>query len=189
MIPLILSLILWAWAFVWHTRRNYHSAWIRWSHRLLLLSIGAFLVSVSLGLSRSETNLMPDPQRGLILLDVSASTMENDRISQLELKLRKHLASRSRDRIEWASFANGCLPPHGNGSVGLNSDLQLALQDLGKDPLNRWDWIWVLTDGGASPPAVLPAFLENSDRFLSALPPASSNHDVGLLDLITDPIW
>lgn len=186
---LILFVSLFVWAAFSHQRAlGGMSLKVRGLHLLLMLFMGALLYPMAMGWERKVEVPIGEHQLGVVLWDASSSMTKD---TQLRERWSKEIRSGSFGQVEWMEYSEELLPPWGEGSGEQGTSLQKALSQLEESlPKLAPDWVWVLSDMGASPPSVVGKNWEGIDLYLTPLqPPLSSEGDIGIEGVIRDPVW
>ena len=185
----ILSVLLFLVALVMHQRVLFGLNWrVRLFHALFLLLMGVLLWPVVRGWEKKVQVPIDEHQLGVVLWDASSSMgMDTKRHKEWQERLEKMPLG----QVEWMSFSDRLLPPWGDGVKGQGSSLKRALIEL-EGNLGKLapDWVWVISDMGFEPPLGDGASWEGIGQYLTILEPSAAlEGDVGIEDVIRDPVW
>lgn len=167
-----------------------HGPVVRWAHVVVLLALWSSLLPVLLNVEKRMARPVEEMERGVVLVDVSASVEGNNEAgNEIRAVLEKLGESKHLD-VQVINFSDGCLPPNGRGEKGGGTDFSRALLDAEAALLHQpADWIWVLSDGIFSPPGALPKGMEALGKYFTKLSSGVKGDDIGVSRIRTDPVW
>lgn len=163
------------------------SATIRIVHFLIALVLWAGFFPVIFNFEKKKEIPLTDVQKGLILVDRSASTTFSD--ENLE-DLKDRFDNEDSAGIGWFEFSDGLCAPTGKAKKkGLTTIGKTFAELLPHVEEIAPDWIWLLTDGGDTQIEHLPTLYTGLDLYLSVIPHFNSGLDYGVANIKTDPVW
>ncbi|MBF0246383.1 MAG: hypothetical protein HQL31_14150, partial [Planctomycetes bacterium] len=163
---------------VWFMSRRH--AGLRVVHFIVLLLLLALLWPVILNWEKTSFVSAGKRNRGLILVDRSASMLADEEAGRRLLAQEEKIKDLPETNLVWAGFSEGLLPPLGQAGKGKGTLLFKSLGELVPELEElEVDWIWLWTDGGFETGALSAQALTGVRKYVSDFSGEEDRNDMG----------